>query len=317
MTIPPLHTVLGASGATGRAVIQALQDRNLDIRAVGRSIAREDTENVRADLLGADEAQRAIEGSSHVYLCVGLPYRAKVWLRDWPRLMQNVIDACAAAEARLIFFDNVYMYGPPPLAVPFDESHPQQPVTKKGKARKQTADLFLKAVDEGKVKGLIGRSADFYGPYAVYSPFYISFLERMLEGKAPQALARPGVKHTYAYTLDNGRALVALALDESTYGEVWHLPVGRPITIEEVVEIFNEHLGTNYEVSFLPPFLQKLLSLFMTDLREAGKMNYQFETEYIMSYDKFKNHFPEFRATPYEEGIEKMIASFKENGGIR
>lgn len=311
MNSSSLHTVLGASGATGRAVIRALQDRNLKIRAVGRSVAREDTENVRADLLKPKEALKAIEGASHVYLCVGLPYRAEVWQRDWPRLMQNVIEACAAAEARLIYFDNVYLYGPPPLAVPFDEGHPQHPVTKKGEARKRTAGLFWEAVEKGKVNGLIGRSADFYGPHAVYSPFYISFLERMLQGKAPQTIARPDVKHTYAYTLDNGRALVALARDESTYGEAWHLPVGRPITMREVVEIFNKHLGTDYEVSFLPPFLRKLLSLFMTDLREVGKMNYQFETEYIMSYDKFKNHFPEFAVTPYEEGIKEMITSFK------
>ena len=90
--------------------------------------------------------------------------------------MQNVINACIETNATLIFFDNVYMYGPSPLTIPFDENHPQKPSTKKGLARKQTADLLLKAIDENKLKAVIARSADFYGPFAVNSSFYISFL---------------------------------------------------------------------------------------------------------------------------------------------
>ena len=38
---------------------------------------------------------------------------------------------------------------------------------------------------------------------------------------------RAGARHTYAHVDDNARALVALALDESTHGRAWHLPVGR------------------------------------------------------------------------------------------
>jgi hypothetical protein len=59
---------------------------------------------------------------------------------------------------------------------------------------------------------------------AIDSQFYIVFLERMMQGKAPQWLGKPKIKHTYAYTIDNGKALVPLALDESTFGQTWHLP---------------------------------------------------------------------------------------------
>lgn len=110
-----LHTVLGASGAIGRAVIRELQIKQLPTRSVGRSAKIKGIENIQADLFSNTEAKQAIQGSTHVYLCIGLPYRSDVWLKDWPLLMQNVIDACAANNANLIFFDNVYMYGPPPL----------------------------------------------------------------------------------------------------------------------------------------------------------------------------------------------------------
>jgi nucleoside-diphosphate-sugar epimerase len=310
------HTVLGASGAMGQAVTRALLEKGLPVRAVSRQLAREGVEVMPADLLRPAEARRVVDGSSYVYCCVGLPYQAKVWERDWPLLMQNVIDACAAEGATLVFLDNMYLYGPPPLPVPFNETTPQQPVTRKGRARKRTADLLLEALAARRVRAVIGRSADFYGPGAVFSPFYIGFLERMLQGKNPQWLGRAGARHTYANVDDNARALVALALDESTHGRAWHLPVGPPVTPDEVLQIFNEQLDGIFRISYLPPLLRRVLSLFIPPLREVSEMLYQFNDDYLMSAEAFLTHFPDFRVTPYAEGIAAMIRSFREEAWV-
>lgn len=310
------HIVLGASGAVGKAVIEALQDRKLNVIAVARSKKRDDIPCRSADLLVPQQAEAAIQGGTHVYLCVGLPYNKEVWKRDFPTIMRNVIQACKEAKARLIYLDNIYMYGPAPLAVPFDETHPQQPVTHKGKARKKTTDLLLESIDRGEIKALVGRAADFYGPGAVNSPFYISFLDRMLQGKAPQSIAIPEVKHTYAYVPDLGRALVELALDESAYGQVWHLPVGEAVTVKEMLAHFNKVLGKEYTVSFLAPWLRKLLSLFIPVLKETGEMMYQFESEYQMSFAKFQHHFPDFKYTSYEQGVKDTVAYFQASKGV-
>ncbi len=308
-----IHTVLGASGATGQAVIKELQNRNLPCNAVERSKKVEGVETLKADLLNKNEAIKAIQNSAYVYLCVGLPYQSKVWKRDWPILMENVITACEKANAKLIFFDNVYMYGPEPLELPFNEEHQQNPNTKKGLARKQTADLLIKAIAEKRVNAVIGRSADFYGEFAVNSPFYISFLENMLKGKAPQVLGRKGVTHSFAYSGDNGRALVELALEDSTYGQVWHLPVGRPITFDMVNIMLNAELGTTYKLTYIPKMMRKILSIFIPPIREVEEMLYQFENPYEMNFDKFKKQFPNFKVTPYQEGLNKMVKSFKQN----
>jgi len=225
--------------------------------------------------------------------------------------MDNVISSCEAAKAKLIFFDNVYMYGPSPLKVPFDESHTQKPISQKGIVRKKIADTLIKAHKAGRVKTVIGRSADFYGPNAVNSPFYISFLERILLGKAPQTLGKTDIKHTYSYSLDSGRALVALALDENTYGQVWHLPVSEPITIEEVILKFNKILDTNFKVSMMPRSLLGIMGILVPPIKEMREMLYQFDETYIMSYSKFKNHFPNFKVTTLDDGIRAMIDSFK------
>jgi nucleoside-diphosphate-sugar epimerase len=307
-----IHTVLGASGSVGRAVMQELQHKNLTIRVVERKRKLEGIETLEADLLDANQADNAIKNSDYVYLCVGLPYQSKVWTRDWPRLMQNVINACAKTNAKLIFLDNMYMYSQP-LTRPFTETYPQNPITKKGLARKATTDLLLKAIAENKVQAVIGRSADLYGAFSTNSPFYISFLQNILKGKAPQVLGKQNVKHTYAYTGDNGKALVALALDEGTHGQVWHLPVGELITIDAVNEILNEELGTTFKVSYVSKIMRKLLALFIPPITEVEEMLYQFENHYEMSCQKFMTHFPDFKITSYKEGISKMVESFKTN----
>jgi len=307
----PLHTVLGASGATGHAVIQELKQRKLPFRTVARSQKEYGGESIAADLMVREHAYSAIEGSSHVYLCVGLPYQAEVWEKGFPLLMDNVISACEKTGARLIYFDNVYMYGPAPLSIPFDEAHSQQPTSRKGKARKATTDLLRKAMKKGRVEALIARSADFYGPKAINSPFYISFLERILEGKRPQSIAVKGVRHTYAYTLDSGRAMVDLALEEDCYGQVWHLPVGPAVTVEEMMTLFNREFETDYKVAFLPTFVRKILGLFIPPLKEAEEMHYQYATPYEMSWEKFRARFPEFEVTSYANGVKEMVADFR------
>ncbi len=306
-----VHTVLGASGAIGQAVVKSLQARDVAIRAVERSKKVAGVETVLANLCDEQQAIDAIAGASHVYLCVGLPYNTQVWQSQWPQLMQSIINACAQNNAKLIFFDNVYMYGPAPLSVPFDENHPQNPTTHKGIVRKQVADSLLQAHASGSVQAVVGRSADFYGPRAVNSQLYIKFIERILQAKRPQWLGKPGQKHTYAYTLDNGRALVELALDETACGQAWHLPVNEPMTIAEILALINQQLSTTYKVSYLPRPLLGLISLLVPPVKEAKEMLYQFDNPYIMLDRKFRAKYPNFKTTSYETGLKKMIESFK------
>jgi len=306
-----LHLVLGGSGAIGQAVINELQKRALSVKTVERSKNVENVETIKADLLNPDETKKVISGATYVYLCVGLQYNSKIWTKQWPILVKNVINACTLAKAKLVFLDNVYMYGKSPLSIPFNEEENQNPQSKKGKARKIIADMILDAHKSNKIKAVIGRSADFYGPNAKNSSLYINFLEKILKNKNPGWLGKPNREHTYSFTTDNGKALVKLALDDSTYGEVWHLPVGKKITIDQILAIINIELNSSYKISFMPRFLLNILSSFVPILKEVKEMLYQFDNTYDMSWDKFRKKFPDFKVTSYENGIKTMIKSFK------
>jgi nucleoside-diphosphate-sugar epimerase len=304
-----LHVVLGGAGAIGGAVISALQDRQLEVVAVGRSKAIPGVTTLRADLLEAAQTLRVAADATHVYLCVGIPYSTRAWRDEWPIVMRNTIAACNRLGARLIFVDNVYMYSAP-LAVPFSESHSQNTQTRKGAVRKAVADTLLAAHHSGAVRAVIGRSADFYGPGAVNTNLYQVVVKRMLAGKAPKSICPVDVGHTYAYTIDNGRALVNLALDESAYGQVWHLPVGEPVTIEDATTIVNGILSTNLKPIVLPRPVRRVLTRFVQPLRELQEVLYQLDNPYIMSDLKFRDRYPDFKVTPYEEGIRAMVESF-------
>jgi nucleoside-diphosphate-sugar epimerase len=305
-----LHVVMGGAGAIGRGVINALRECQLEVIAVERSKTVAGVTTRRADLLDAAQTDRATADATHIYLCVGISYNTRAWRTEWPTVMRNTIAAANSAGARLIFVDNVYMYGAP-LAVPFSESHSQDTHTKKGTVRKAVADQLLAAHRAGAVQAVIGRSADFYGPGATNTNLYQAVLRRMLAGKSPKSIVRVDVGHTYAYTLDSARALVNLALDESAYGQVWHLPVGEPVTIEEVTAMLNGILSTDLKPIVVPRPLRPVLKLLVKQLREIKEQLYQFDNPYVMSDQRFRDRYPNFKVTPYEDGLRAMVESLR------
>lgn len=108
-----MQTILGASGQIGRELaVHLKRDFTGDIRLVSRSPRKvnEGDQLHRADLLDAADTLRAVEGSDVVYLTAGLPMNTRLWVEQWPAIMRNTIEACAAHGARLVFFDNTYMY---------------------------------------------------------------------------------------------------------------------------------------------------------------------------------------------------------------
>ncbi len=306
-----LHVVLGATGAVGRSVVEELQLRGYLVRAVERSKRFRGIETIHADLNDEKQTIQALEGASHVYVCIGLPYNTMIWEEQWPRIIGNIIQACQQHKARMIFLDNIYMYGPSPLDVPFTENHERNPDSKKGKTRQKIAEMVMEAHRVGRIEAVIGRSADFYGPYAMNSLLYTTFVVRMLDNKSPQAMGGINVPRTYSYTKDNGRALVALALSSTTYGQEWHLPVSHPITFKEIVTELNDILGTNLDVTIIPRVVLKIMGLVIPIIKESNEMLYQIDAPYIMSDQKFRKQFPDFEVTRFDVGMREMVRSFQ------
>ncbi len=109
-----MQSILGSGGAIGHELAKALRRYTEDIRLVSRHPKKVNPGDklLAANLLNRDELRKAVEGSSLVYLTLGMPYKKSVWEKEWPALVSNLIDACMDYKCKLVFFDNIYMYDP-------------------------------------------------------------------------------------------------------------------------------------------------------------------------------------------------------------
>ncbi len=108
-----MQTILGANGIISTELAKALPRYTDKIRLVSRNPRKvnETDEIFSADLMNKEQTLAVVAGSEVVYLTAGLQYNISVWREQWPVIMRNVIDACIVHHAKLVFFDNVYMYG--------------------------------------------------------------------------------------------------------------------------------------------------------------------------------------------------------------
>src|SRR5512138_2466264 len=107
-----MQTILGANGTIGSLLAKELNAYTDRIRLVSRNPKRvnETDELFPADLTEPGMINKAVEGSEVVYLVLGFDYKVSIWEEKWPKLMADTIDACIRHKARLVFFDNVYLY---------------------------------------------------------------------------------------------------------------------------------------------------------------------------------------------------------------
>jgi nucleoside-diphosphate-sugar epimerase len=152
-------TILGAGGVISNELARLLGTKEQAFRLVGRhprSLSGA-AEVLSADLSDRDQTIQAVTGSKVVYLLAGLKYDHKLWEELWPRIMANTIEACKRANARLIFFDNVYMYGK--VSRPMTEETPFNPASRKGEVRSKIASSLVNEWKAGALTATIARAA--------------------------------------------------------------------------------------------------------------------------------------------------------------
>lgn len=243
------------------------------------------------DALNFESLIAATSGYERLLVTIGLAYDTKVRQCDWQLIVNNVITAAKVNNRKLVFFDNVYLYGQ--LNQPFDEAHPRLSISKKGHIRLGLIDQLEKAMSEG-VDVLIVRSADFYGGADS------STMDMILSGKVKMFFENPDRLHSYAYVSDTAKAVVYLAVANDTYNQTWHLPTDTAITSREMLDL----LSNPPKIMVVDKPLLNILSLFIPIVRELKEIMYQFDHDYVMDSSKFRKRFPSFKVTTYQEVLK-------------
>jgi nucleoside-diphosphate-sugar epimerase len=306
-----IHTILGAGGVIAEGLTQELVDHGQRVRLVSRQARPSSNPSPEivvqtADLTDPSQALKAVQGSDIVYLCVGLKYDYAVWRQQWPRIMTNTIEACKQTQARLVFFDNVYMYGR--VEGPMTEDTPYNPSSRKGDLRARIATQLMSEVRKGNITAMITRSADFYGPGAGKTglPNLLVF-QRLAKGLSAQWPVNINVRHSFTHTGDAVRAMYLLASDENAWNQAWHLPTAaNPLTASRFIEIAAEAMGRKQSTKVLAKWMIRLAGLFDKTTSELYEMLYQYEFDYLFDSSKFEKAYP-FPTTSYEEGIRSVV----------
>lgn len=303
------QTILGSGGSIGSKLAKELLSYTQNIRLVSRNPVKVNPtdELVKADLLNPHEVMKAVENSSIVYVTVGFEYKASVWEKKWPVLMDNVILACKKHKCKLVFFDNIYMYDQNFLNG-MTENTPINPPSKKGRVRAQIAQRILDEVKAGELKALIARSADFYGPSIQnVSMLTESVIKPLSEGRKANWVGNVNYKHSFTYVPDAAKATALLGNTEDAYNQVWHLPTANnPFTGKEWIDAIAGELGVKPQYLSAPKWVVRILGLFIPIMKEMVEMTYQYDRDYVFDSSKFESRFG-IKPTPYSNGIQEII----------
>jgi nucleoside-diphosphate-sugar epimerase len=307
-----LHTILGAGGVIANELVKVLSGAPLRLVSRTPEPAAGTTQAMSADVLDLDQTIAAVAGSSVVYLLVGLRYDTRTWRALWPRIMSNTIEACKRANAKLVFFDNVYMYGL--VEGPMTEETPFNPCSRKGEVRAKIATMLLDEIAAGRITALIARSADFYGPHARTSIANVLVFDKLAKSATAAWPVNDSVPHSFTFTPDAAHAIALLAGRDEAWNQTWHLPTAaNPPTGKAFVHLAAESFGTEPKYRVLSRPVLRLAGCFNRDVRETREMLYQYDSPYVFDSGKFSSAF-DFQPTSYRAGIVQTRASYASPG---
>jgi nucleoside-diphosphate-sugar epimerase len=309
--------IWGAAGTIGRSVVAALSKGDDEVRVVGRSRARLEEafghvpglEIISADLSEPEGCARAAAGVDAIIYTLGLPYSREAF-SEYPEMMQHTIAAArSAGVARLVHISNVYPYGRP-RTERVAEDHPREPVSVKGRYRKEQEDVVLGAHEPGTLATLVLRLPNFYGPHAELSVSQEIFTAAVA-GKTANVLGPADTPQEFVFTPDVGLVVAALLGREDAFGTAYNLAGPDTITMRELAHRIFAAAGHKPSLRIAGPRMQRFLGLFMPIMRELAEMSYLLTSPVLLDDSKLKTLLGPIHKTPYDQGIARTIAHLR------
>jgi nucleoside-diphosphate-sugar epimerase len=264
---------------------------------------------VAGDLTDPATVARLAAGAEVVFTTAQPVYTE--WPQGWPLLAQSLIEGIAQSRARLVFVDNLYMYGATG-GQPLREELPHAATGRKGKVRAQVATALLDAHRAGRLQVTIGRASDFFGPRGTDTAvFGERFFSAAFAGKPVDVFGDPALPHTYTYLPDFARGLITLSRHHEAYGRAWHTPNHQTVSTLEMIRLFEAELGQTLKTRTISPLMLTLAGLFAPIVREMKEMRYEFEEAYIVDDSQFRAAFGA-QTTPLPDAVRATVAWFRQ-----
>lgn len=309
--------IFGAAGPIGRYVGAELDRRGIPFRAVGRTAGKladafgqlPHAEVVAADLSDSGGAAQAARGIDTIIYTLGVTYTE---FPLYPKLMRVAVDAAEAAGVRrFVLVTGVYSYGVPQTKR-VAETHPRVPVAVKGRLRKGQEDLLMAAGEAGRLRSMVLRLPDFYGPYAdkgLANPIF----RAALAGKTANWLGPVSSLHEFVFVPDAGPVIAELAARDDCYGETWHFGGPGDISTLAFIQKIYQAVGREPKFRSAGRAMLRMLGWFNPLMRELPEMLYLQETPLLLDDEKLRRKLGEVHKTSYDEGIRLTLEWMRGN----
>ena len=304
-------TIFG-HGSVGRATAARLLSEGREVVVAQRNAPRDLPSGATfapVDALDRDAVVKAVRGSGQFVVAIGFPYSGPLWREVWPKVMTNFVEACKATGARMVFVDNLYMYGP--QTTPLNETMPLADYGLKPAARSAATRIWMAAAAAGEARVAALRPPDFYGPGVGLSFLGDTSIGKLAQGKAAVFVGSPDVLHDYAYVPDIARAVgTLLDAPDLAFGQAWHMPCAPTRTTRDLLQIAADTLHVKLHISALPAWMLGPSAMFSPLLRELKEMRFQWDRPYQVDASRFRAAFWA-DVTPFETGVPETALAFR------
>ncbi|MCU6792145.1 SDR family NAD(P)-dependent oxidoreductase [Paenibacillus sp. WQ 127069] len=312
--------VIGATGGTGAAITEELVKRGVPTIAFGRSRQKleqfaEKLGNPKHLMLAIGDAMSPNDivaqagGADVLFHCANVPYHEMV--NKLIPLGESVMEAAERLAIKVVAIDGIYPYGRKQMEL-VTEEHPKEPHTIKGKVRLDY-ERMLFSNRWTKVKVMIVRLPDYYGPTANEASYLGSTLEAIAAGKMAFFIGNMHVPREFVYLPDAAAMVTELAGKDFAYGQNWNIPGAGLISGQEIVRIAQTASDHVKPVIPLKKFGLSLLGMSVPVMKEIVEMLYLTEEPLTLSREKYNRFIGPITATAFQEGITSTVLALQKS----
>jgi nucleoside-diphosphate-sugar epimerase len=272
------HVIVGA-GAVGSATALLLAERGDQVRVISRHGSGPEhaaIERVATDATDAERLTALCAGAVALYNCASPQYHQ--WFTDWPPLAAAMLTAAERSGAVLASMSNLYGYGE--VDGPITQKTPVAATHPKLQLRAQMWADQLAAYEAGRIRTTEVRASDYIEANGLLS---FGLGKPVLAGKRAYSPSPLDVPHSWTSITDCARALVTVAADERSLGQVWLVPTNPALTVRQLATRFAEVNGAPApKLSTIPYPVMWTTGLFSPMAKELRTTRYQFARPFVL-----------------------------------
>lgn len=274
------HLVCGA-GPIGSAVALQLAATNETVTVVsrsGRGPVHANITLVTADVTDAATVNKLATGKATIFNCLNPTYTR--WAQDWPLMAAALLNGARHGGAVYAICSNLYGYGQ--VTGPMTTDLPLAATGSKGQIR---ANMWLEAAqahERGEIRAVEVRGSDYIGAGAE-SHLGQRTMPNIIRGKAVRVMGNPDMAHSWTFTQDMARTLIAAANNPAAWGKPWHAVTNPAMSQRQALgELAALAQAPTPRIKGIPYFAVATLGLASPLVRELKETYHQFDRDFIL-----------------------------------